>query len=434
MKRRAVLPLVIYLVAALVYVSLLGTRALGPTVDNHYVHLALSWFQGQLSVLGNTPPGSNDWAFYNGRWFVSFPPLPALVIAPVVAIWGLATRDALFWALLAGTAPALLFIHLRRLSERGQSERSTRDNVALSALFAFGSVFFFVAVQGTVWFAAQVVASILLMLFLLCALDAERPWLTGVILGCLLATRPPATPLVGLVFTVEALRRYRRDVELTIQHDAHPLVRAFEWLRGAHIGRVLKEHAKVALPALTIVGLLLWFNYARFDDPFTAGHEYLQIRWRQRIDEWGLFNLHYLPKNLAVFAASLPWLYDHPPYVKVSLHGLALWFTTPALLWTLWPRAFDARTVGLWLAVIPIAFIDLCYQNSGWIQFGYRFALDYMPLLIVLIALGRRRFGPGFYACLLFAVVVNTFGALTFDRSWRFYDDDGTQNRLFQPD
>jgi hypothetical protein len=272
------------------------------------------------------------------------------------------------------------------------------------------------------------------MLFLLCAFEAERPWLTGLILGCLMATRPPATPLVGLVFTVEALRRYRRDVELTISSDAHPLVRAFEWLRGAHIGRVLKEHAKVALPALTIVGLLLWFNYARFDDPFTPGHEYLQIRWRQRIDEWGLFNLHYFPKNLAVFTASLPWLYDHRPYVKVSLHGLALWFTTPVLFWTLWPRSFDARTVGLWLAVIPIALIDLCYQNSGWIQFGYRFALDYMPLLIVIIALGRRRFGPGFYACLLFAVVVNTFGALTFDRSWRFYDDDSTQNRLFQPD
>lgn len=446
MKRRAVLPLAIYLVAALVYVSLLGTRALGPTADNHYVHMVLGWFSGELGVLGNTPPGTNDWAFYNGRWFVSFPPLPALVIAPAVAIWGLATRDALFWALLAGLAPALLFVNLRRLSERGGSERSTRDNVVLSALFAFGTVYFFSAVQGTVWFAALVVSSILLMLFLLAAFEAEQPWLVGLILGGLLATRPPATPLVGLVFTVEALRRYRRDVELTIASDAHPLVRAFEWVRGAHLGRVLKEHAKVAVPVLVILGLQLWFNYARFDDPFSYGHEYLQIRWRQRIDDWGLINLHYFSKNLAVFTSSLPWLYDRPPYVKISLHGLALWFTTPALFWTLWPKSdvrsptepprisTTARTVGLWLAVLPIAFIDLCYQNSGWIQFGYRFALDYMPLLIVLIALGRRRFGPGFYACLLFAVIVNTFGALTFDRSWRYYDDDGTQNRLFQPD
>jgi len=188
------------------------------------------------------------------------------------------------------------------------------------------------------------------------------------------------------------------------------------------------------VPVLLIVGLQMWFNYARFDDPFSPGHEYLQIRWRQRIDEWGLFNLHYFSKNFAVYTASVPWLYDRPPYVKISLHGLALWFTTPALLWTFWPRQWDARMVGLWLAILPIAFIDLCYQNSGWLQFGYRFALDYMPMLIVLIALGRRRFGPGFYLCLVFAVVVNTFGALTFDRVSRYYDNDGSQNRLFQPD
>jgi hypothetical protein len=182
------------------------------------------------------------------------------------------------------------------------------------------------------------------------------------------------------------------------------------------------------------MGLQLWFNYARFDDPFSYGHEYLQIRWRPRIDTWGLFNYHYLPKNLAVFVASLPWIEDRAPYFKVSLHGLALWFTTPALLWTLWPRYVDVRTVGLWLAVIPIALMDLAYQNSGWIQFGYRFALDYMPFLFVLLALGRRKFGPGFYALLVFSIAVNLFGAVTFDRMWRYYDNDGTQNRLFQPD
>jgi hypothetical protein len=434
MKRRALVPAVIYLVATLVYVSLLGERASGPTADNHYVHLALSWLDGQLGVLRNTPPGDNDWAFYNGRWFVSFPPLPGLLIAPVVAVWGLATRDALFWALLAGLAPALLFVNLRSLSERGESPRSLRDNLALTALFAFGTVFFFVAVQGTVWFAAQVVASIVLMLFLLCAFDARRPWLTGILLGCLIATRPPATPVVGLVFVVEALRRYRRETQLEPPPSSHPLVRAWYWLRGADLKQVLKEHVKVAVPVLVVLGLQLWFNYARFDDPFSYGHEYLQIRWRQRIDEWGLINLHYLSKNLAVYTSSLPWLYDRAPYLRISRHGLALWFTTPALLWTLWPRAIDARIIGLWLAIVPIALIDLCYQNSGWVQFGYRFALDYMPLLIVLLALGKRRFGPGFYLLLVFAVVVNTFGALTFDRAHKYYDNDGTQNRLFQPD
>lgn len=433
MKRRAVLPLAIYLLSAAVYLLLLGERRAGPSADNHYVHLAYSFLHGELGVVGNRPPGTNDWALYDGKWFVSFPPFPALVILPVVAIWGLATRDAVFWALVAAAAPALLFVYLRWLSERGDSTRSTLDNLLLSALFAFGSVFFFVAVQGTVWFAAQVVASCLIMLYLLAATDARWPPLAGLLLGALHACRPEVA-IAGLFFFVEALRRYRREGATPDDADAHPLVRALRFVQGADLPRVIRAHLLLAGPLVAVVGLQLWFNYARFDDPLSYGHEYLQIRWRPRIDTWGLFNYHYFPKNLAVFVASLPWIEERAPYLKISLHGLALWFTTPALLWTLWPRRVDVRMVGLWCAVIPIALMDLAYQNSGWIQFGYRFALDYMPFLIVLLALGRRRFGPGFYALLVFSIAVNLFGAVTFDRMWRFYDNDGSQNRLFQPD
>jgi hypothetical protein len=432
MKRRAVLPLAIYVVCAAVYLLLLGARRDGPTPDNHYVHLANSFLHGELGVVGNSPPGTNDWALYQGKWFVSFPPFPALVILPVVAIWGLATRDAVFWALIAAWAPALLFVYLRFLSERGDSTRGTRDNLVLTTLFAFGSVFFFVAVQGTVWFAAQVVASCLLMLFLLAATDARWPMVAGFALGALHACRPEVA-IAGLFFMVEALAKNRR-VEARDDPEAHPLVRAWRWLLGADFARVLKVHLQLAVPLLAMIGLQLWFNYARFDDPLSYGHEYLQIRWRPRIESWGLFNYHYFPKNLAVFVASLPWIEERTPFVKVSLHGLALWFTTPGLLWTLWPRVVTVRMVGLWLAVIPIALMDLAYQNSGWIQFGYRFALDYMPFLIVLLALGRRRFGPGFHALLACALAINLFGAITFDRMWRFYDNDGSQNRLFQPD
>jgi hypothetical protein len=57
-----------------------------------------------------------------------------------------------------------------------------------------------------------------------------------------------------------------------------------------------------------------------------------------------------------------------------------------------------------------------------------------MPFMMVLLALGARRFRVGFYLCMAFAVAVNAFGAATFDRAHRFYDDDRTQNRVFQPD
>jgi hypothetical protein len=445
MVRRALLPCAIFLVCALVYVAVLGEQALSPSPNNHFVHLAESFLHGQLGVVGNRAPGTNDWARFEDTWYVSFPPFPAVVIMPLVAVWHLATLDRLFWAILAGLAPALLFSLLRHLSERGQSERSTRDNLALSAMFAFGSVFLYVAVQGSVWFAAHVVASSLLILYLWCGLDAQKPLLAGLFLGLSFMTRT-TTALACVFFLVEALRAHQRPSPVALPEDAHPLRRVYAFVRNAQALPVLKVCALFSLPILVCAGVQLWMNQARFHDPFSFGHEFLQIKWRGRIDRWGLFHYHYLSKNLAVVLASLPWFQDSAPYLKISLHGLALWFTSPNLLWVFWPKrapshspaepraTMDSRMVGLALAAASIALLNLCYQNSGWVQFGYRFALDYLLFVVLLIALGGRRFGPGFYACLLFAVTVNAFGALTFDRDNQFYDNDRTQNRVFQPD
>ena len=431
MVRRAALPSAIFLVCALVYVAVLGQRALEPSPDNHFVHLADSFLHGQLSVVGNTPPGSNDWARYEGTWYVSFPAFPAVVIMPVVALFGTATLDRLFWAILAGLAPALLYVLLEHLSRRGISTRKRWENVLLSLLFAFGTVFFYVAVQGTVWFAAHVVASSLLILMMLFGFEARRPFLAGLCLGLSALTRTTTT-LAALFFLIEALAAHR--TVLPAERDMHPLRRAWAYVRSAELGKVLASCALFALPVALCLGIQLWMNDARFDDPLTFGHEYLQIKWRGRIETWGLFNYHYFSKNLAVFLASLPWLSSEAPYLTISLHGLALWVTTPNLLWVLWPKQTYVHTLALSVPALLICVLNLCYQNSGWVQFGYRFALDYMPFLVVLLALGGRRFGPGFYACLAFAVGVNAFGAVTFGRIPRFYDNDRTQNRVFQPD
>ncbi|MBK8171645.1 MAG: hypothetical protein IPK60_15035 [Sandaracinaceae bacterium] len=431
--RRALVPFLIFVVTALVYVITLGDRRSSPSPDNHFVHLAESFLHGQLGVLGNTAPGTNDWALFEGRWYVSFPPFPALVIAPLVAIWHMATLDRLFWALLAGVAPALIFVVLRALNERGHTKRSLLDQLLLTTLFAFGSVYFFTAVQGAVWFAAQIVASILLALYLLFSLDAKRPVLAGLMMGLLFVTRP-TTALGAIFFGIEALRMARAADAKVAGEDASMWTRAWVWLSGVNVRVAAKQIALFSGPILIIVGVAMWFNEARFHSPLEFGHRYLQIRWSSRIERWGLFNYHFMSKNMAVFFAALPWLSAVSPYIKISRHGLALWFTTPNLLTALWPKRVNATMVGLFLATALVAALNLAYQNSGWVQFGYRFALDYMPFLIVLLAMSGRRFGWGFWAFAIFAIAVNTFGAVTFDRVWEFYDGDASQDVIFQPD
>lgn len=431
--RRVGVPAALFALCALLYVLALGDRRLTPSADNHFVHLAMSFLQGQLSVLGNRAPGSNDWALFEGKWYVSFPPLPALVILPLVAIWKTQTLDRLFWAVLAGFSPALLYVLLRALRERFESGRHWVEDALLSVLFAFGTVFFFVAVQGAVWFAAHVVAVSLLILYALFSLDAKRPFWAGLMLGLCFLTRPN-TSVAVLLFTFEALRVARRADAPAVPEDALVYTRVLVWLKGVQWRVFAKSAAIFAAPILVLGGVAMWMNYARFHDPFEFGHRYLQIMWRGRIERWGLFNYHYLSKNLAVFTSALPWLSARAPYLMMSRHGLALWVTTPALLWALWPKKLTPTMVALFSASAAVCVFNLLYQNSGWIQFGYRFALDYMPFLFALIALSKRRFGPGFWLLALFAIALNTFGAITFDRAGQFYDGDATQNVIFQPD
>ena len=452
LRDRLALPLGIYLISAGIYVATLGPRALPPSPDNHFVHLANSLLHGRLDQ-GGDPPGTNDWACYDTelrgpcpnqvfhfegadreryRWYVSFPPFPAVVVLPFAAAMGTAVPDRLVFALFAGLGPALLYVLLRALRERG-SGRTRRDDLLLTALFAFGSVFFFVAVQGTVWFAAHVVSVPLLCAFLLASLDARRPFLAGLFLACLFLTRP-TTSLFGIFFVAEALRASRRP-SATSAGDHATLVHAgADFLRGVDPRAALRRFAPFAVPLVAVLVLAAAMNAARFDDPFEFGHRYLQIHWRPRIEKWGLFNYHYLSKNLAVFLAALPWLSAQAPHVVISRHGLALWFTTPQVLLAAHPKRTTPVFVALALAVVPVAVFDLCYQNSGWVQFGYRFALDYLPAVFAMIALSGRRFGAGFVALLVFAIGVNTFGVVTFDRMFQYYDGDGTQNVIFQPD
>jgi hypothetical protein len=355
------------------------------------------------------------------------------VILPAVAIFGRDFSDALFWAILAGLGPALLYVLLRRLRESGLSARSAREDVALSLLFAFGTVYFFTAVQGTVWFAAHVVAVPLLALYVLFSLDAKRPALAGLMLVLAFMARPTVALLVAF-FAIELLRVSRRKDAPEVDADALVWKRIATWLRGVEWSALVRPCLFFAAPILVIGGIAMWMNEARFEDPFEFGHQYLQIRWRDRIERWGLFNFHYLGKNLAVFLAALPWLTAVEPYLKISRHGLALWLTTPNILTALWPKRVTTTMVGLFVAAGAVALLNLCYQNSGWVQFGYRFALDYLVPVFVLLALSGRRFGPVFWFLALFAVAINTFGAITFDRAWQFYDGDATQNIIFHPD
>lgn len=442
-KRRLAIALGIYVLSVIVYAVVAGPdRLLQHTPFNHYAHLARAWLDGRQDLAGGAPAYAqgNDFAVFEGKTYISFPPFPAVLMLPLVALAGEPEnfQDGQFIVWLAGIGPAILFLVLETLRREKRSSRSELENAALALVFAFGTVYFFVAVQGTVWFAAHVVGIGLSAAFLLVALGGKRPWLAGTILACAWLTRP-TTLLIAPLFAYEVLRRETLAEALD---DAHGLRALWSALSRVDRGKLATAIAKFSVPIVAAMLLASWMNYARFHrfSPSAFGHEYLTVVWQGRMDRWGLFGYHYLAKNLGVMLTVLPWL--PPPEavgaapVQINEHGLALWFTTPIYLLLLWPKRTGWFYWALALSAAGPMVMDLLYQNSGWRQFGYRFSNDYAMLLFVMLAIGDRPFGRIFQSLCAWGIAWNLFGAVSFDRAGydRYYFREGTQQILYQAD
>jgi hypothetical protein len=465
--RRARIPALIYLVCLGGYLGAAAGRLRKHSDDNHYVYLAHNLLHGRLSLNGS-PPHQNDWSLVteltlrDGRkvrgaflqtggtgWFkttrgerrvitddmirsrgyvyyVSFPWFPAILMLPFVAVFGMNMNDVIFTAALAAFNPVMVFFMLRRLAALKLSERSQAEDLWLVLLFAFGTLHFCASVMGQVWYTAHVVGVGLACLYILAALEGRHPVWAGLCLGLGFVTRTPLLFVFPLAVG-EILRRNLAPSRGDLAEDPCHRPAILTWVRRLW-PRItwrptLRQLVLLGLPAGGVLALALVGNYLRFDNPFEFGHYYLNVVWVERIQRWGLFNYHFLSRNLAAMLTLTPKIMNHPPYVQISWHGMSLFLTTPVFAYLLWPRRRSPIQPWLCLSVLFPMILHLLYQNDGWVQFGFRFSLDYTVFLIALWAVGGYRLGPLAKALILLSVGINTFGAITFNRFMQLYWD-----------
>ena len=71
----------------------------------------------------------------------------------------------------------------------------------------------------------------------------------------------------------------------------------------------------------------------------------------------------------------------------------------------------DCWRLALILLLIPL----LTYYNTGWWQFGYRLSLDFMPVVILLLALNvTERLGLKIWILIFLGVIINALGVWWF--------------------
>ena len=409
---------VLFLVSVVVLASFSSQRFLRQSAAPHFVYQARAWLEGRLDVDPEVLPNLEDWACVRevagvkarcagaprpgDRWYVSFPSFPAVAMLPFVALHGYQFNDTSFGVFVGALAVALFYTLLRYLSQEGESARGRTDNLALALVLAFGTLFFYAAIRGEVWFSAEVMGVALTCLYARNAVRAHRPLLAGLFFSMATLTR---TPLVfsGLFFVLEAA---------CPGPDRLAQLKAL----GGTWRPVARKLGLFTLGAAPLALLAAAYNVYRFGRPGEFGHAFLyNNRVNVDIDRFGLFNPVYLSRNLEAAFLKPPGLAEHPLRLTYDPHGLSLLLTLPLLVFLLVPRARPRLHWPLWLTVAVTALPGLFYQNTGSMQFGFRFSLDYTPYLLLLFALGgwslRHR---AVQVAWVLGVLVNFWGAVAF--------------------
>lgn len=248
----------------------------------HFVWQADAWLHGRFAISWPVSSGPLPNDFYldvvpvpgqPGFGRTPYRPLPAIVILPAVAVFGLGTDAELVGAIIGAINAGLAWLIARQLA--------TRPSVALAAtlFFSFGTVAWVAAARASTWYLAHDLAILCTPLAVMAGLAGWQSR-SGFFLG--LATLARLTVAFGTPFV-------------------------FLSVRGGSLRRLLATAAGLAPPIL----FLLAYNLASSGQLMQPGYEDLYRTEEAPIAalyhaEWAIVDPRYIPQNLAIMLLEPP--------------------------------------------------------------------------------------------------------------------------------
>jgi hypothetical protein len=353
-----------FLVVAAVYILTTIAVAMSnpePRVDRA-MGIAANLAHGRLD--SGLPPGTLDTVTLGGATYQVISPLPIvpyLLFVPFPFAW-----EASRWIISTGLGIAAAWLTLPLARRYGPGGSAT---FWLATLGAFGTLLWTQAISGNFYYLAHVEA----MLFTFAALiewgGRRRPWVVGLALGLAGLARPTVL-LAAIPFAIGLLAESRDRWRTAV----------------SFLG-----------PVALAIGLTGLYNALRFGSPLESGYG-ISVLARPNLAQQraqGLFSLRHVPDNLGLLIARGFDLQVRFPYLVPDPNGHSILLTSPAVLAAVSAglRSWSARI--LWAAAFLILVpLLLYYGGGGYRTYGYRYALDFIPFLLALVAIGAgKQFG-----------------------------------------
>ena len=328
-----------------------------------YGDLANSLLHGELDLTQSTGE-VGDLIRYHGHNYLPYPPFPAIIEVPYVWL----THHGLNTVLLSVLCGCANIYMLHRILMKVLVDKSLVW--WLIAAFMFGSGFSFVVLSSYYVYTFAHVIAVTLCIGLLCEyFNKRRWWLIGILLGCSFLTR-----------------------QFTVFYGVFALVTLFAERKEPNFW---KKVTALAFPMVCAIGLYATYNYLRFGNGLETGYPYIIFLGvlKDRVAETGVFSLHYVPINiyyLFIKGFSINFTGKgmlHPQ--DVDLWGTSLLASAPYIVCAFKASIDRNIRIAAWGAILLMLPGILSYHNNGYEQVNtFRFALDFFPLLFLLVAAG----------------------------------------------
>lgn len=339
--------------------DLLGGTLFVHQARDSYTLQTMNWLEGRIYVENGESYPWLELAIFEGRYYVSFPPIPSVILIPFVLLFGMDTPNNLLVAIYGLTAATLAYFILLR---RGR----TPHTAAFWALFTvWGSNMLWMTTDGSVWFQAQALNMVFCLGAILAALHNRKALSTT-----LLALGVGCRPFTALFLPVFALWFAWEDKD-----------------KYGFIPALLRQWPCVIGPILIAIGYMS-YNFARFGNPLEFGHNLLPEHTRS---ELGQFHILYLWPNLKEWLFSPITMVDRR--LSFSIFGDFPFFLANPLYLVLLVRQVQnlirrrITAEGILLSAgILLGLLLLCMHVTvgGW-QFGARYSCDLLPFALLYI-------------------------------------------------
>ncbi|MEK9146619.1 MAG: hypothetical protein AAB639_00300 [Patescibacteria group bacterium] len=368
-------PFLIFLFA--VFSGFIIYRAAWFGIDKHFSLLADSFLKGDLFLSPmNLPDG--DYADYFGKQYLFFGPLPSIILMPAVMIFGKNfPQMTLSIASLVVTFGAI-FLLISRF------KFNLSDTFWLTNFFVFGTVLYFVGLINVSAYVVQAVGVAFIVLSLFEYFSLRRWFVIGLIVAAAGATRISLFAMA--IFYLLEIWRLRNQI------DAR---------------RSLLLLMVPILFSLLVLGI---YNLRRFGSVFDTGYSrnvsVLNKGYPNLLE--GVTSIKHIPANLYLLLAAPPdpvkkdklQFVMEFPYLRANGQGMAIWFTSPLFIYLLFARR-QPYTISAISGIVALAIPSLLYFGLGISQFGYRYSLDFIPLLFLILLSAFQKGLPTFAKVLI---------------------------------